>query len=169
MTTLTQIGTSNEWTDVTGYFSVNTWNIGVFMAAVKNGDVYYFKCLSGSGIENLSEIKITNIGTITNIYNGWYNHSNNFPGTCCWTGSVTEDVHTVYTVPSPSLGFKTYSNTNLQENGTINSASLSPHTITDQSYTYTRDANNDGVFSGIPEDSSKQLMSMSDFLNCFTE
>lgn len=157
---ITQIGTDSSWTDISGsFFSIGSYYI---LTAIKNGDVYIFSS------SDYTPTKITNFGNITKVYEGcWCND-----GYRCgifWTGSVTEDVHSVYTIASPAVGFNTYSNTNLQQLGTIASASSSPYTITDQFYTYTRDASIDGVFTGISPDSSKQLMSMRDFLNCFTE
>ena len=157
---ITQIGTDSSWTDISGsFYSYGSYYI---LTAIKNGDVYIFST------SNYTPTKITNFGNITKVYEGCY-HNNGYRCGIFWTGSVTEDVHSVYTIASPSIGFNTYSNTNLQQLGTITAASSSPYTITDQFYTYTRDASIDGVFTGISSDSSKQLMSMKDFLSCFTE
>ena len=101
------------------------------MSAIKNGDVYVFST------SNYTPTKITNFGNITKVYEGCY-CENGYRCGIFWTGSVTEDAHSVYTIASPAVGFNTYSNTNLQQ-------------------------------LGISTDSSKQLMSMSDFLQCFTE
>ena len=157
---ITQIGTDTSWTDISGsFYSQGGYYV---LSAIKNGDVYIFST------SNYTPTKITNFGNITKVYEGCY-CENGYRCGIFWTGSVTEDVHSVYTVASPSVEFNTYSNTNLQQLGTITAASSSPYTITDQFYTYTRDASIDGVFTGISEDSSKQLMSMKDFLSCFTE
>ena len=152
---MSQLGTDNSWSDIAG--------TGFRPLGIKNGDVYLI-----TNVNNYTETKLTSFGNITNVYGDNYLDSD-IPMGIFWTGSVTEDVHNVYTIASPSVGFNTYSNTNLQQLGTITAASSSPYTITDQFYTYTRDASIDGVFSNISPDSSKQLMSMSDFLQCFTE
>ena len=154
--TITQIGVDVTWSDITGFYSSN------YFAGIKNGDVFILTETS-----NETFIRLTNMGNITNIYNTFTKDS--YSSGVFWTGSVTEDIHNVYTVASPAVGFETYSNTNLQSCGAITSTSLSPYTITDQYYTYTRDSSIDGVFSGISADSAKQLMSMKDFLMCFTE
>ena len=157
---LTQIGTDTNWTDFCG--SSSSYNGVYYFMAIKDGDVYIFSTT------NYTPTKITNMGNITKVYDGCYLNNGAAVG-IFWTGSVTEDVHSVYTIASPAVGFKTYSNTNLQILSTVSAASSSPYTITDQFYTYTRDASIDGVFTGISDDSSKQLMSMKDFLMCFTE
>ena len=157
---ITQIGTDSNWTDFSGTFYA--YGSSFCLTAIKNGDVYVFSTT------DYTPSKITNFGNITKVYDGCYMY-NGYVAGIFWTGSVTEDVHSVYTVASPAVGFNTYSNTNLQQLGIITAESSSPYTITDQLYTYTRDASIDGVFTGISSDSSKQLMSMKDFLNCFTE
>ena len=150
---IAQIGTDNTWTDISG--------LGIESLGIKNGDVYI----------NLSDPhQLTNFGNITNVFGKLRNESydNQFTG-IFWTGSVTEDVHSIYTIAAPSIDFDTYSNVNLTKYGTITSISSSPYVVTDEHYTYNRDSSIDGVFTGISPDSSKQLMSMNDFLKCFTE
>lgn len=147
-----QIGTDNTWTD-----------LSIGNVAVNNGDVYM--------LLDTDITRITTTGDITKVY-GYLNtnESNNFFGSCvCWSGNPTEDVHSIYTVAAPSVDFDTYSDVNLTKYGTITSVSSSPYAIADEHYTYNRDSSIDGVFTGISPDSSKQLMSMSDFLKCFTE
>ena len=156
-TTITQIGTDTTWSDFSGIYDTK------YLFGIKNGNVYVI-----DNITNQTFTQITNLGNIQKVYNG-IRPDSSYPCGIFWTGSVTEDVHNVYTIASPAIGFDTYSNTNLQTYGTITSASLSPYTITDQFYTYTRNSSIDGVFTGISPNSSKQLMSMIDFLSCFTE
>lgn len=151
--TITQIGSDTTWSDI------SNGNV-----AVNNGDAYM---LNGSATPK----RMTTTGDITKVYGTVRtSESSSFFGNCvCWSGNAVEDIHNVYTVASPSIGFYTYSNTNLLNYGTITSINSSPYSITDEHYTYNRNASIDGVFTGISPDSSKQLMSMKDFLNCFTE
>ena len=158
---ITQIGTNSNWIDFSGYTGTAVNSI-LQLSAVRNGNVYVFSS------PNYEEIQITTNGNYTKVYDGFTGNATN-PIGIFWTGSITEDIHNVYTVPAPTLDFNTYSNVNGQKVGKITATSSSPYTITDEYYTYTRNSTLDTTFTIITEDSSKQLMSMTDFLACFLE
>jgi len=159
-TQITQIGSNSTWIDFAGNFMTSG---GTYrLLAIRGGNVYKFST------SNFEEQQITTNGNYTKVYNGSIETDKGYCG-IFWTGSVTEDVHTVYTVPSPGIGYNTYADTNLQKVSTIVETSNSPYSITDGYYTYNRNSSIDGIFSSISEDSSKQLMSMTDFLRCFVE
>ena len=147
--TLTQVGTDTTWTDITGYNN-NTFGIN-------NGNVYY----------NLTSTptQLTTIGGITKIFGNRYGTDVSYQRISYWTGSVTENAHTVYTVPSPQTGFHTYADENLTNVSTITAVNMNNNTITDGLYTYTRDSAADKVFTNISPDSKNQLISMADLLN----
>lgn len=147
--TLTQMGTDTTWTDISGYSS-NTFGIN-------NGNVYY----------NLGSTptQLTTIGGITKIFGNRYNTETNYQRIFYWTGSVTEDVHTVYTIPSPQTGFHTYDDENLTPVSTITAVNMNNNTVTDGLYTYARDSAADKIFTSVSPDSKNQLVSMADILN----
>ena len=145
--TLTQIGTDTTWTDISGYAS--------YALGVNNGNVY----------TNLGNpVQITTSGGISKVYGSLYSNAS-YDSAYFWTGSVTEDVHTVYTVPSPQTGFHTYANENLEPVSTITAVNMNNNTITDGLYTYTRDSAADKIFTAVSPDSKNQLVSMADILN----
>ena len=144
---LTQIGTDTTWSDISGY--------GAQSIGINNGNVY---------INLGSPTQLSTSGGITKVYGSPYSSTT----ACCsayWTGSVTEDVHTVYTVPSPQTGFHTYADENLTNVSTITAVNMNNNTITDGLYTYTRDSAADKVFTSVSPDSKNQLVSMADLLN----
>jgi len=145
---LTQIGTDTTWSDISGY---DTNSIGV-----NNGNVY---CnLTGT------QTQLTTSGGISKVY-GMAINNTSYSSAAYWTGSVTEDVHTVYTIPSPQTGYHTYADENLEPVSTITAVNMNNNTITDGLYTYTRDSAADKVFTAVSPDSSNQLVSMADLLN----
>ena len=148
--TITQIGTDTTWTDVSGSDSSS---IGI-----NNGNVYYNLTLT------TGPIQLTTSGGITNVYGVNY-MSLNYPSASFWTGSVTEDVHTVYTISSPQTGYHTYADENLEPVSTITAVNMNNNTITDGLYTYTRDSAADKIFTAVSPDSKNQLVSMADLLN----
>lgn len=148
--TITQIGTDTTWTDVSGSDSSS---IGI-----NNGNAYYNLTLT------TGPIQLTTSGGITNVYGVNY-MSLNYPSASFWTGSVTEDVHTVYTIPSPQTGYHTYADENLSVVSTITAVNMNNNTITDGLYTYTRDSAADKIFTAVSPDSKNQLVSMADLLN----
>lgn len=148
--TITQIGTDTTWTDVSGSDSSS---IGI-----NNGNVYYNLTLT------TGPIQLTTSGGITNVYGVNY-MSLNYPSASFWTGSITEDVHTVYTIPSPQTGYHTYADENLEPVSTITAVNMNNNTITDGLYTYTRDSAADKIFTAVSPDSKNQLVSMADLLN----
>lgn len=154
---ITQIGADTGWTDISGKYELKK------LFGVKNGDVYVL-----NDATNMTFDKITNLGNIQKVYSTLY-ASSLYPTGFFWTGSVTEDVHSVYTVANPSVGFYTYSDINLQNVGTISAVSSAPYTITDQYYTYTRDTSLDGVFTGISPNNSNISMTIFDLLNCLID
>ena len=145
--TLTQIGTDTTWTDISGYSS--------YSLGINNGNIY---------LDLSSPSLMTNTGGFSKVFGRVY-PSNNYAPAFYWTGSVTEDVHTVYTVPSPQTGFHTYADENLTQVSTITAVNMNNNTITDGLYTYTRDSAADKVFTAVSPDSKNQLVSMADLLN----
>lgn len=145
--TLTQIGVDITWSDISGS--------GEYALGINNGNVYY----------NLSTTPtaLTTSGGISKVYNKLY-ADNSYAPAYYWTGSVVEDTHTVYTIPSPQIGFHTYEDENLEPVSTITAVNMNNNTITDGLYTYTRDSVLDKVFTGISPDSKNQLISMADLL-----
>lgn len=146
--TLTQIGTDTTWSDVSGKQSN--------ALGINNGNVYYNL--------NSTPTQLTTSGGITKVYGFPYTNTN-YICSAYWTGSVTEDVHTVYTVPSPQIGYHTYADENLDPVSTITAVNMNNNTITDGLYTYTRDSAADKVFTSVSPDSKNQLVSMADILN----
>jgi len=144
---LTQIGTDTTWTDITGYSNTSF--------GINNGDVY---------INLQSPTKLTQYGGINKVF-GNLRANINYACGYYWTGSVTEDVHTVYTVPGPQTGFHTYSDENLTQSSIITAVNTNNNTITDGNYTYTRNSSLDRVFTSVSQDSRQQLISMADLLN----
>ena len=102
--TIVQIGSDNTWTDIAQNLGIN------------NGNVY---CLYSSG-NTWNIVQITTIGGFSKVFGTYSNISDIynllFYG---WTGSTTEDIHTVYTVPNPQIGFHTYTNENCTTCSTI--------------------------------------------------
>ena len=144
---LTQIGTDTTWSDISG--------VGISSLGINNGNVY----------TNLkSPTQLTTAGGINKVYGGTSSSTSTVSG-FYWTGSVTENVHTVYTVPSPQTGFHTYADENLELVSTITAVNMNNNTITDGLYTYTRDSVADKIFTAVSPDSKNQLVSMADILN----
>lgn len=146
--TLTQIGTDTTWSDISGR---DNYSLGI-----NNGNVYYNL--------NSTPTQLTTSGGITKVYGFPYTNTN-YICSAYWTGSVTEDVHTIYTVPSPQTGFHTYADENLEPVSSITAVNMNNNTITDGLYTYTRDSAADKIFSRVSPDSKNQLISVADLLN----
>ena len=154
VTTLTQIGTDTTWSDITGTYNTIYGKV----LGIKNGNVYF-------NIASENPTQLTTSGGIQKVFGFTCNNYNNYTTSYFWTGSVTEDVHTVYTVPSPQTGFHTYADENLDPVSTITAVNMNNNTITDGLYTYTRDSAADKVFTAVSIDSNNQLVSMADILN----
>lgn len=144
---LTQIGTDTTWIDISGY--------GDYSLGINNGNVYL-------NLQNPTQL--TTSGGINKVFGRLYN-INSYAPSFYWTGSVTEDIHTVYTVPSPQTGFHTYADENLEPVSSITAVNMNNNTITDGLYTYTRDSAADKIFSKVSPDSKNQLISVADLLN----
>ena len=77
----------------------------------------------------------------------------------------TNGANTVYTVPCPVAGFKTYSDpVNLTVLSTITAVANDETTITDALRTYTRDAVNDSVFGDAVPDAKNQFLTVYDLV-----
>jgi len=143
--TISQVGTDTTWTDICG-FGTNTMG-------VNNGDVY----------TNLSNsTKRTSLGDVAHVYNGIYTSSSYSVGSFITAGNIQTTTETVYTVPSPNIDYKIYSNTNLTIKSII--SELTSTTIGDGNNVYNRDSQNDTYFNNVSIDSSKQMISMGELL-----
>ena len=77
----------------------------------------------------------------------------------------TNGANTVYTVPCPIVGFKTYSDAaHMTVLSTITAVSSDETTITDAVRTYTRDAVNDSVFGDAVPDAKNQFLTVYDLV-----
>ena len=144
---LTQVGSDTTWTDISGK--------GNMSLGINNGNIY---------INLSSPTQLTTSGGNSKVFGRVSTNNNYIPGGY-WTGSVTEDVHTVYTIPSPQTGYHTYADENLEPVSTITAVNMNNNTITDGLYTYTRDSASDKIFTAVSPDSKNQLISMADLLN----
>lgn len=148
---LTEINSNiNSWTDICGTVTSSTTSTNKFYA-IGDGKLYICNVSSSSPT-------FTQIGVESNYQkiDGCYECS------IGWTGEATHMSQTILTTKNPISGDKTYSNENLTEYSTIQSAT--GVTITDQYRTYNRDGSKDSFFTKIPPASIHETITTIDIL-----
>lgn len=151
---LTQVGSTSDFSDISDKTSNGKY------ITIKDGNVISIAYNEASMIYDI-EYAITTTGGISKLFYG--NTISSDSGNFGWmSDGVTTTYETIYTVPSPDIGYNIYSNIDMNIVGDIKS--LGNLYINDGNKTYNRDNKSDTVFNGVSEDSKKQLLTMFDLI-----